>query len=189
MNNANKLVTVVAAVSRNGVYGERGRIPWHLPGDLKHFKKITAGHTVIMGRKTWESLPSKRSLPDRCNIVVTNTIDYVAPGARVTCSLQQAIEGASTRKVFCIGGASIWYEAMAFANDAWITLVDADYMITPGFTNTAPDLVVPQNKWKSFRLKEIIKPVYRGKSCHGSSLYNRTSLPPYFEMHHWVRGG
>ena len=78
------VLTLIAAIARNGVIGIDNRLPWRLPADLQHFKSLTLGHTVIMGRKTWESLPEKiRPLPGRRNIVVTRDGGYCAEGATV----------------------------------------------------------------------------------------------------------
>ena len=108
-----KKVTVIAAVSQNGVYGEGEKIPWYIPEDFKHFKELTIGCTVIMGRGTWESLPPKfRPLPHRDNIVITNTPSYEAKSATIFASVEQAVAASKTEKVFCIGGVSIWYPAM-----------------------------------------------------------------------------
>src|SRR5579859_4741097 len=82
-------IYLVAAVAANGIIGRDGRLPWHLPEDLKHFKRLTLGHPVIMGRKTWESLSGP--LPGRDNIVVTRTSGYEAPGAAVASSLEAAL--------------------------------------------------------------------------------------------------
>ena len=83
-------VYLVAALAANGVIGRQGRLPWHLPEDLKHFRRLTLGHPVIMGRKTWESLNGK-PLPGRDNIVVTRSAGYEAPGAAVASSLDAAL--------------------------------------------------------------------------------------------------
>src|SRR3990167_2138305 len=88
-------IYLIAAVAKNGVIGARGKLPWHLPEDLRHFKKLTLGHPVIMGRRTWESLG--RPLPGRDNIVVTRTTGYEAPGASVAASLAAAIALCSER--------------------------------------------------------------------------------------------
>src|SRR5712691_13212786 len=82
-------IYLIAAVAANGVIGVNGKLPWHLPEDLQHFKKLTLGHPVIMGRRTWESLGS--ALPGRENIVVTRTPGYDAPGAAVASSLGAAL--------------------------------------------------------------------------------------------------
>ena len=86
------ILTLIAAVAKNGVIGKDNRLPWHLPADLRHFKALTTGHAVIMGRKTWESLPEKfRPLPGRQNIVVTRNATYAASGATVAGSLPDAV--------------------------------------------------------------------------------------------------
>jgi len=92
-------VYLVAAVAANGIIGAKGKLPWHIPEELKHFKRLTLGHPVIMGRRTWESL--KGPLPQRENIVVTRTAGYEAPGAAVAnsaskCATAAAIAAAST---------------------------------------------------------------------------------------------
>src|ERR671937_2159127 len=82
-------IYLVAAVARNGIIGRSGTLPWHLPEDLKHFKRLTLGHPLIMGRRTWESLGGV--LPGREHIVVTRTPGYQAPGAAVASSLEAAL--------------------------------------------------------------------------------------------------
>ncbi len=151
-----KKVIVIAAVSLNGVYGEGNEIPWRIPEDLKHFKEETTNHSVIMGRGTWESLPPKfRPLPHRENMVITNTPNYKAEGATIFASIEQAIAAATKAKVFCIGGASIWYHAMHIADEAWITLVKKEYPVTKGLTHCAPELRNPPSKWSSFYFDEM----------------------------------
>src|SRR5678815_3088654 len=88
-------LALIAAVARNGVIGADNRLPWRLPEDLRRFKALTLGHTVVMGRRTWESLP--RALPDRQNIVVTRQRDYAAEGAEVVDSLESALARATRR--------------------------------------------------------------------------------------------
>src|SRR5512145_2509488 len=96
-------VFLVAAVAANGVIGAEGRLPWRLPEDLRHFKALTLGHPVIMGRKTWESLG--QPLPGRENIVVTRSAGYQAPGAHVAASLEAALALCAGEPVaFVIGG-------------------------------------------------------------------------------------
>src|SRR5256885_9879574 len=82
-------VYLVAAVAANGVIGKNGQLPWHLPEDLKHFKKLTLGHPIIMGRRTWESLG--KPLPGRENVVITRKPGYEAPGAAVASSFGAAL--------------------------------------------------------------------------------------------------
>jgi dihydrofolate reductase len=118
---------LLAAIAKNGVIGARGALPWHLPEDLKHFKRITLGHPVIMGRKTWESLP-KKPLPGRENIVVSRQRGYEAPGASVAASLSGAIAlCAGEQTVFVIGGAGIFAESLPLASGLVLTEIERDY--------------------------------------------------------------
>jgi dihydrofolate reductase len=121
-------LTLIAAVARNGVIGQDNRLPWHLPADLKHFKALTTGHAVIMGRKTWESLPEKfRPLPGRQNIVVTRNAAYRADGAVVVTSLPAALAAAAGDEAFVIGGAELYRAALPLAARLQLTEIDADY--------------------------------------------------------------
>ncbi len=120
-------LTLIAAVARNGVIGRDNRLPWQLPEDLKRFKAITTGHAVIMGRKTWESLPVKfRPLPNRLNIIVTRNPDFRAEGATVAGSLGAAIEASAGRTPFVIGGAELYAHALPLARRLELTEIDAD---------------------------------------------------------------
>ena len=118
-------IVIIAAVAKNRVIGKDNRLLWHLPEDMAHFRALTAGHTVIMGRKTWESLPERfRPLPGRRNIVITRQPAYAAPGAELAGSLEKALELASTAAVaFVIGGEQIYRQAMAVADRLEITEV------------------------------------------------------------------
>ena len=121
-------LTLIAAVARNGVIGKDNRLPWHLPADLKHFKALTTGHAVIMGRKTWESLPEKfRPLPGRQNIVVTRNAGYAAAGATVVNSLADAVAAASGSEAFVIGGAELYQAALGLADRLELTEIARDY--------------------------------------------------------------
>jgi dihydrofolate reductase len=121
-------LTLIAAVARNGVIGRDNCLPWHLPADLKHFKALTTGHAVIMGRKTWESLPEKfRPLPGRQNIVVTRNASYRAEGAAVAASLPAALTLARGKQAFVIGGAELYRVALALADRLELTEIARDY--------------------------------------------------------------
>ena len=123
-------VCIIAAVAANGVIGANGGLPWRLPEDLRQFKRLTQGHAVVMGRKTWESIG--RPLPDRRNYVVTRQPDYAAPGASVVGSLRAALEQcAGQGAVFVIGGAALYREALAFAETLYLTEIQRDF---PGDT-------------------------------------------------------
>ena len=121
-------IVIIAAVARNRVIGKDNRLLWNIPEDMAHFKALTAGHTVIMGRKTWESLPPRfRPLPGRRNIVITRQADYAAPGAELADSLENALKLASTATVaFIIGGEQIYTQAMAVADRLEITEVELE---------------------------------------------------------------
>ncbi|MFN4143837.1 dihydrofolate reductase [Aestuariivirga sp.] len=102
------MISFVVAVSRNGVIGREGGIPWHISSDLKRFKEITMGKPVVMGRKTWESLPRK-PLPGRRNIVITRRRDYAAEGAEVVASAAEAMAlCGDAPEVAVIGGGEIY---------------------------------------------------------------------------------
>lgn len=119
-------VFVVAAVARNGVIGARGKMPWHLPEDLKHFKQLTLGHPVIMGRRTWESLG--KALPGRDNIVISRRAGFAAPGARVAASLEAAIALCGGKSsAFVIGGAEIYAAALPLADGLVLTEIEQDF--------------------------------------------------------------
>ena len=118
-------VVLVVAAARNGVIGKDGAIPWHISDDLKRFKALTMGHTVVMGRKTWDSLPRK-PLPGRANVVVTRQPGWRADGAVRAGSLGQAVEGTSG-PVFVIGGAQIYDIALAHAVRIELTEVHGDF--------------------------------------------------------------
>lgn len=113
-------VAIVAAVAANGVIGADNRLPWRLPADLKRFRALTTGHSIIMGRKTWESIG--RPLPDRQNIVVTRQASFAAIGADVASSLDDAL--AKVRlpaPAFCIGGGTLYREALPRATTLYLT--------------------------------------------------------------------
>jgi dihydrofolate reductase len=117
-------LAIIAAVARNGVVGVAGGLPWHLPDDLRRFKTLTMGHTLVMGRRTWESIG--RPLPGRRSLVVSRTPGYEAVGALVFGTLDDALAHASgDARPFVIGGAALWREAMPRASHFFLTEVDA----------------------------------------------------------------
>ena len=119
-------VVLVAAVAANGIIGASGRLPWHIPEELKHFKRLTLGHPVIMGRRTWESLG--RPLPGRENIVVTRSRGYDAPGAHVAASLEAALALCTGEPVaFVIGGTQLFKESLPIAAGLVLTEIQRDY--------------------------------------------------------------
>ena len=119
-----KKITIIAAMARNRAIGMNGDMPWHLPGELKHFKETTMGKPIVMGRKTWESIG--RALPGRQNIVVTTNRAYSAPGCDVAGSLEDAIERAVGMEVMIIGGGQLYRQALALADRMILTRVDCE---------------------------------------------------------------
>ncbi len=122
-------LNLIFARARNGVIGQNNTLPWHLPEDLAHFKATTLGQPVIMGRKTWDSLPQKfRPLPGRMNIVVTRQPDWQSDGAHVAHSVQEALKLCPAHsQPWVIGGAELYRVAMPFATRVVVTEIDADY--------------------------------------------------------------
>jgi dihydrofolate reductase len=118
-------IVLVVAIADNGVIGKDGGIPWHISEDLKRFKALTMGHTIVMGRKTWDSLP-KKPLPGRVNVVVTRQSDWRADGALTASSLGQATAGTSGT-VMVIGGEEIYQRALPMASRIELTEVHKDF--------------------------------------------------------------
>ena len=122
-------INLIYARAANGVIGKDGVMPWHLPEDLAHFKQLTHGSPVIMGRNTWDSLPPRfRPLPGRSNIVITRQSDWQAEGAQRADSLQHALRlGAPAPELWIIGGAQIYALAEPLANRAEVTEIAQDF--------------------------------------------------------------
>lgn len=123
------MITIIAAIANNNALGKDNQLIWHLPADLRRFKKVTSNHCVIMGRKTYESLG--KPLPNRTNIIITRNPNYQAPGCVVVNSLEAAIEAASAdENPFILGGAEIYTQALDYADMLDLTFVhhtfDAD---------------------------------------------------------------
>ncbi len=126
-------INLIYARAANGVIGAHGTMPWHLPEDLAHFKRVTAGAPVIMGRKTWDSLPLKfRPLPGRTNVVVTRQIDWNEIGVYRAYHLRNALSicghlAPGATDVWVIGGAQIYAEAEPLAQRAVVTEIERDF--------------------------------------------------------------
>ena len=126
MRNMKKpIISIISAMARNRVIGHENRLPWHLPADLQHFKSVTMGKPMVMGRKTWESLPGL--LPGRAHIGVSRNPEYRAEGGRVVHSLEEAIEAAGdVEELMIVGGANLYAQALSHARRMYLTLIDAE---------------------------------------------------------------
>ncbi len=148
-------VGLVWAEASGGVIGADGGMPWHVPEDLAHFKSLTMGEPVVMGRRTWESFPDRfRPLPGRRNIVVTRRSDWSADGAESASSLAEALELAAATvpdRVWVIGGGELFREAMAIADRLEVTELD---LVVDGDT-FAPDRsawdIADEGAWETSR--------------------------------------
>lgn len=120
-------ITLVAAVADNGVIGAEGGMPWHLPADLAHFKQVTMGKPMLMGRLTWEAIG--KPLPGRLNLVMTSNPEWQAEGARKVGSLKEALrvaQQAGARELMVIGGAEVYRQALPHAGRIYLTRVHAE---------------------------------------------------------------
>ena len=138
------IIALVVAVSRNGIIGHNGKLPWNLPSDLARFKQLTMGKPIIMGRKTWDSLP-RQPLPGRLNIVLTRQPGFVAVGAAVAATPHLALQAAQVAQageVCIIGGADVYALFLPQAHRIYRTMVDAD---VHGDTRFPP---FEENQWQ-----------------------------------------
>jgi dihydrofolate reductase len=122
------MISIIAAIAKNNCIGKNGTLPWHLPEDLKRFRTLTTGNVVIMGRKTWDSIPEKfRPLPNRVNVVITHQEHFAVPeGVIVYSSLEAALQAYADQNVMIIGGSQIYAAAMSHAKTLHITHVDQE---------------------------------------------------------------
>jgi len=149
------LLSLLVAVADNGLIGVDNQLPWHIPADLKRFKKLSVGKPTVMGRKTWDSLG--RPLPDRRNIVITRNADFEAPGAEVVSSLEEAIRvSGDAEEIMIIGGAEIFRLALPLADRMYYTHV---HTVLEGHTYFPP---VAWEQWQ---------PVYQETGEHGGLSY------------------
>jgi dihydrofolate reductase len=120
-------ISAIVATARNLVIGHQNQIPWYLPADLKYFKKVTMGHHVIMGRKSFESIG--RPLPNRTNVVITRDLFYLATGCTVVHSIQEALalaEANGETEAFVIGGGEIYRQSWPYLDRIYLTEVDME---------------------------------------------------------------
>lgn len=164
-------ISILAAVADNGVIGRDGKLPWHLSDDLRRFKRLTMGHTIVMGRGTWESIG--RPLPGRRTIVVTRQPQYRvdADGMEVAASLDDALriaEAAGDDEVFIVGGAEIYRLALPRADRLELTRVHG---------SVAGDTYFPEVDWRQWRLADSETHDMDDRNDYGYSvqIYERTA--------------
>lgn len=119
------MISVIVAMSKNRVIGKDNKMPWHLPADLAYFKKTTMGHTILMGRKTFESMG--RPLPGRHNVILTRQADYKPEGCTVFHSMEEALEALRGKDLYVIGGAEIIKEFLPIVDKLYLTLIDEEF--------------------------------------------------------------
>jgi dihydrofolate reductase len=135
------MLSLIVAMAENHVIGRDNNLPWRLPNDLKHFRQLTMGHPIIMGRKNYQSIG--RPLPGRTNIVVTRTRDFAAPGCIVVHSMDDALDAAGTdAEPFIIGGADLYAQTLDHAQKLYLTLVHAE---------VSGDVCFPPLRWNEWR--------------------------------------
>ena len=119
-------VSIIVTIGKNKVIGKDNSLPWKLPADMKHFKELTTGKPVIMGRKTFESIG--KPLPNRTNFIITRNQEYKAEGCVVVHSIDEALKASEgNEEVMVIGGAQIYKEFLPRANKMYLTIIDADF--------------------------------------------------------------
>lgn len=121
------MISIILAMSKNKVIGNKNDLPWNLPTDLKNFKKVTSGKTVIMGKNTWDSIPEKyRPLPNRINVVITRNLDFKSDVCEVRNNLIEAIEefNIDDKELFIIGGAEIYKQSFNLADKLYLTNIN-----------------------------------------------------------------
>lgn len=163
------LLSAITAVSQNNVIGLNNDLPWHLPADMKFFKKTTMEHAVVMGRKTYESFG--KALPGRTNIVISRRQDYTLPDAMVVHSLEEALDKAKTTEqyeIFILGGAQIFRQSISFIDRIYLTRIYHDFEGDAFFPNISPE------KWKMTR-DEQHQPDEKNKYKYAFQTWERNS--------------
>ena len=160
-------ISMIAAVARNGTIGRGGRLPWRLSDDLARFRRLTLGNTVLMGRRTWESLG--RPLPGRRNVVLTRDASFAAPGCQIVHSVEQGRALSDDGELFVIGGAAVYAAFLPIADRLLITHVDVE---------VAGDAVFPAIDPRRWRVVEEIPGTVdaRNPLPHRFAVYERIAL-------------
>jgi dihydrofolate reductase len=164
------VISIIVAMAKNRVIGANGAIPWHLPEELKRFKRLTLGHHLVMGRRTWESIG--RPLPGRTSLVVTRQRGFRAPGAKVAHSLDEAIAACGADdEIFVIGGAELYAQALPRAARLYLTTVEAD---VPGDTRM-PEYSI--GDWREISAESFPADA-RHRYSFRCAVYERRETPP-----------
>ncbi|MGF6884162.1 dihydrofolate reductase [Nocardia sp. GAS34] len=147
-----RVVGLIWAQTPDGVIGRDNAIPWRVPEDMAYFQRVTRGHPVLMGRRTWDSLPVRfRPLPDRRNIVITRQPDWSAAGAERAASLEQALTLAGPGPVWVMGGGEIYRAAMDYATELLVTEVDAEVEGDAFAPAIGPEWTAAEVPWRESR--------------------------------------
>lgn len=163
MENKKTTISLIAAVAKDRGIGYKNKLLVHLPPDLKHFKKTTTGHTVIMGQTTYESMGG--ALPNRTNVILTNDENFKAPGCVILYSLEDALEyidKSDEDEMFFIGGASIYRQSIKYADKLYLTVIDKEFEADTFFPDYSNFKVISQSEEQEyegikFKYLELIK--------------------------------
>jgi dihydrofolate reductase len=168
-------VAIIAAVAKNGIIGRNGTLPWHLPADLKHLKALTSGCRIIMGRRTWQSFP--KPLPNREHIVVTSQALDVPSDVVCVRTLADALALANpTDPVFVFGGNALYAEAIALADDLYLTEIDAD---------VEGDTQFPS--WDRSKFREVSRESHEAQLQADAAALAANAAPTRFDFVHYAR--
>ena len=142
------MISIIVAIAKNGVIGDKNTLLWHLREDMIHFRTITSGHPVVMGRKTYDSIG--RPLPKRTNVVITRNTELQIEGCTMAHSLTEAVEMFdSSEEVFIIGGAQIYNQAMPLADRLYLTIIDKEYEGDSSFPE------IDYNSWRQISCEKF----------------------------------
>lgn len=119
------MISLIVAMGKNRAIGLNNKMPWHLPADLKYFKKVTTGHTIVMGRKTFESIG--RPLPNRTNVILTRDTSFVAEGCQIIHTVDEAVQLGEKEDIFVIGGAELYHQLLPYADLLYVTQIHESF--------------------------------------------------------------
>ncbi len=169
MEQSKPVISLIAAMAKNRAIGIENRLPWRLPADLQHFKRLTLGKPILMGRRTWESLPGL--LPQRPHIVITRDTQYLAEGATVVHTIESALAAAGdVPEVMVVGGAHFYQQMLPLADQLYLTEVEVD---------VKGDAFFPEFDLSDWRLlsRETNQPDEKNGFAYTFLTYQRTSAP------------